>query len=152
MPGTYREQVYVPRLKGPLIIKGHTYDGRTYAGNTGKIQHSQSLGQLQDALGENAVGADDDHTATLRLWTTASLKVYNMNVNKDFGPLPSSGGQALAMSALADGGQESYSCQFTGYQDTLLAVANTQLYFGCLVRGAVDFHLWTHGTGVDRSV
>ncbi|KAL1893371.1 hypothetical protein Sste5346_006550 [Sporothrix stenoceras] len=139
MPGTYREQVYVPPLKGPLIIEGCTCDSRTYEGNTVTIQHSQSLGQLQDSLGENAAGADDDHTATLRLWTTAGLKVYNINIDNNFGPHPPSGGQALAVSASANGGQAFYACQFTGYQDTLLADADTQLYVGCLIRGAVDF-------------
>ncbi|CAK7214580.1 hypothetical protein SBRCBS47491_002193 [Sporothrix bragantina] len=137
-PGTYNEQVYVPPLKGPLIIQGYTCDARTYDGNTVTLRHSLSLGQLQD---QNSTAANDDNTATLRLWTAAGLRLYNINIENNFSPHPPSGGQALAVSAspLSTGGIGFYACQFSGYQDTLLADTGTQLYVGCRIQGAVDF-------------
>lgn len=132
----------MPPLRGPLVVQGYTCDTRAYAANTVTLTHSLSLGDLQ-ASSASAADANDDHTATLRLWTAGGLRIYNVNIANTFGPHPPAGGQALAVSAYssdrAQSGQAFYGCQFHGYQDTLLAEAGAQLYVGCLVRGAVDF-------------
>ena len=49
-----------------------------------------------------------------------------------------SNGQALAISAHASN-QGYYGCQFTGYQDTVLANTGYQLYAKSLIVGATDF-------------
>lgn len=59
-PGTYSEQVYIPKLKGPLTIYGYTKDTTSYASNQVIITAGKAL----------ANSANDDATATLRVWTT----------------------------------------------------------------------------------
>lgn len=59
MPGTYSEQVYVPKLAGPLTIQGYTCDSRSYAENQATI--TGNLSRTTPGLTSN------DQTATLRL-------------------------------------------------------------------------------------
>ena len=59
-PGTYNEQVYIPQLKGPLTIYGSTKDTTSYASNQVTITAKKAL----------LNSANDDATATLRVWTT----------------------------------------------------------------------------------
>ncbi|KAK3945486.1 carbohydrate esterase [Diplogelasinospora grovesii] len=121
-PGTYTEQVLVPARSAQLSIYGYTADTTSYTGNQVTITSSKS----------QADGLSNDETATLRV-KSANLKLYNINVNNGYGK----GSQAVALSAYADSGY--YGCQFTGYQDTLLAQRGTQLYAKCLIQGATDF-------------
>ncbi|KAK5716393.1 hypothetical protein LTR17_016366 [Elasticomyces elasticus] len=124
--GTYKEQVYIQKLAGPLTIIGETDDSTSYANNQVTITSSHAL----------ADSANDDATATLRVWTS-NFKMYNVNVKNTYGQADSDG-QALALSANA-GNQGYYGCAFYGYQDTVLAEAGAQLYGGCYIEGAVDF-------------
>ena len=52
--------MYIPQLKGPLTIYGSTKDTTSYASNQVTITANGAL--------KNA--ANDDATATLRVWTT----------------------------------------------------------------------------------
>ncbi|KAK3634515.1 hypothetical protein LTR56_015243 [Elasticomyces elasticus] len=124
--GTYKEQVYIQKLAGPLTIIGETDDSTSYANNQVTITSSHAL----------ADSANDDATATLRVWTS-NFKMYNVNVKNTYGQADSDG-QALALSANA-GNQGYYGCAFYGYQDTVLAESGAQLYGGCYIEGAVDF-------------
>ncbi|KAF1998113.1 carbohydrate esterase family 8 protein [Amniculicola lignicola CBS 123094] len=121
--GTYSEQVYVPVLNSALTIYGYTADTSGYAGN--KVTITQGLSQ--DDVASN------DLTATLRAWSP-NFKVYNINLVNTRG----SGSQALAVSAQADK-QGYYGCQFTGFQDTILANTGAQVYAKSLIVGATDF-------------
>jgi pectinesterase len=86
-PGTYAEQVYIPKLSGPLTVFGYTKDDSKYASNQVTIVASES----QKSQPNN------DLTATLRVWTS-DFKLYNVNVKNAFGE----GSQAVAVSAQAD--------------------------------------------------
>jgi polygalacturonase len=107
-PGTYVEQVFIPRLKSNLTVQGYTCDSRGYEDNTATITFDLALINT----------TSDDLTATLRQWNP-NTKVYNLNVVNTFGHIPKNG-QSLAVSAETTG-QGYYGCQLIGYQDTLLA-------------------------------
>ncbi|SMQ46421.1 unnamed protein product [Zymoseptoria tritici ST99CH_3D7] len=128
-PGTYKEQVYVKQLNGPLVIYGHTSDTSSYAGNQVVITGSKS----------QKTEANNDATATLRVWTS-NFKLYNVNVVNTFGK----GSQALALSANA-GDQGYYGCSFKGFQDTVLAQTGAQLYAKSYIEGATDFIFGQNG-------
>jgi pectinesterase len=65
-----------------------------------------------------------------------NLAMYNINVANTYGQ----GKQATALAARGHK-QGYYGCQFTGYQDTLLADAagGSQYYSNCYIEGAVDY-------------
>ncbi|KAI5253063.1 pectinesterase [Aureobasidium subglaciale] len=128
MPGTYSEQVYVPKLAGPLTIQGYTCDSRSYADNQATI--TGNLSRTTPGLTNN------DQTATVRLWT-ANFKLYNLNIANTFGQANTSG-QALALSA-QNTNQGFYGCRFEGYQDTIYANEGRQVYVNSFINGAVDF-------------
>jgi pectin methylesterase-like acyl-CoA thioesterase len=107
-PGTYVEQVYIPRLKSNLTVQGYTCNSKGYEHNTATITYNLALINT----------TSDDKTATLRQWNP-NTKVYNMNIVNTFGHIPKNG-QNLAVSAETTG-QGYYGCQLIGYQDTLLA-------------------------------
>lgn len=122
-PGTYNEQVYIPKLAAPLAIYGYTTDTSTYASNVVTITQKLS----QDDVSSN------DLTATIRAWTP-NLKIFNVKIANTRGK----GSQAVALSAQADR-QGFYACKLTGYQDTLLANQGKQVYAGTYIEGATDF-------------
>ncbi|GIK04520.1 hypothetical protein Aspvir_008603 [Aspergillus viridinutans] len=125
-PGTYTEQVYIPRLKSNLTVQGYTCNAKSYEHNKATITYNLALINT----------TSDDLTATLRQWNP-NTKIYNLNIVNTFGHIPKNG-QNLAVSAEADG-QAYYGCQLIGYQDTLLAETGRQLYAKSLIVGAVDF-------------
>ncbi|KAJ5493506.1 hypothetical protein N7539_002252 [Penicillium diatomitis] len=125
-PGTYTEQVYIPRLSSNLTVQGYTCNAKSYQHNTATITYNLALINT----------TSDDLTATLRQWNP-NTKIYNLNIVNTFGHIPKNG-QNLAVSA-ETGGQGYYGCQLIGYQDTLLAETGTQLYAKSLIVGAVDF-------------
>lgn len=99
--------------------------------------------------------ANNDATATLRVWTS-NFKLYNVNVVNTFGK----GSQALALSANAgvcrsmfliifksDISQDQgyYGCSFKGFQDTVLAQTGAQLYAKSYIEGATDFIFGQNG-------
>ncbi|EED14650.1 pectin methylesterase, putative [Talaromyces stipitatus ATCC 10500] len=128
--GTYNEQVYIPSLKGELVIYGQTEDTSSYSSNLVTITHGLSASQA----------GSDDLSATLRNYAAKS-RIYNINVKNTYG----SGAQALALSAYATD-QGYYGCQFIGYQDTVLAETGNQLYAKCYIEGAIDFIFGQHAT------
>lgn len=85
-PGTYAEQVFIPKLSGPLTVLGYTTDDSKYAKNQVTIVASQS----------QKTQPSNDLTATLRVWTS-DFKIYNVNIRNSFGE----GSQAVAVSAQA---------------------------------------------------
>ncbi|KAK4507423.1 hypothetical protein PRZ48_001158 [Zasmidium cellare] len=121
--GTYKEQVYVKKLSGPVTIYGYTEDTTSYSANKVTITYGLS----QEDVDNN------DATATLRVWTS-NFKLYNVNLVNSYGE----GSQALALSANA-ANQGYYGCQFKGYQDTILAQTGAQLYAQSYIEGATDF-------------
>ncbi|KAJ5759964.1 Pectinesterase [Penicillium odoratum] len=121
--GTYEEQVYIPKLSGKLIIYGQTEDDTSYTSNTVTITSGLGLVDV----------SDDDETGTLRNYAAKSA-IYNINVANTYGE----GSQALALSAY-NTEQGYYGCQFTGFQDTVLAETGYQVYGKCYIEGAIDF-------------
>lgn len=120
--GTYNEQVVVTARAAQLTFYGYTTNTDSYGSNVVTIADNLAA----------ASGLSDDETGTLRV-QAANFKMYNINVANTYG----SGSQAIALSAYADSGY--YACQFTGFQDTILAQQGYQLYAGCLIEGATDF-------------
>lgn len=144
LPGIYTEQVYIPPLQGPLTIQGSTPDARTYKHNTATLTFN--LSRQSPGL------ANNDATATLRLWTP-NVKIYNLNVFNTFGQAATNG-QALALSAQKTN-QAFYGCKFTGYQDTVYANEGRQIYAKSYISGAVDFifglraRAWFHDVDIE---
>ncbi|GFF79941.1 pectinesterase [Aspergillus lentulus] len=120
-PGTYTEQVYIPRLTSNLTVQGYTCNTKSYQHNKVTITYNLALINT----------TSDDLTATLRQWNP-NTKIYNLNIVNSFGHIPQNG-QNLAVSAEADG-QAYYACQLIGYQDTLLAETGRQLYAKSLIK------------------
>lgn len=85
-PGSYHEQVYIPKLASSLSIYGYTEDDSSYKDN--KVTITQDRGA--------DLNLTDDETATMRVWTT-NFKLYNVNLVNTRGE----GTQALALSASA---------------------------------------------------
>ncbi|KAJ5126651.1 hypothetical protein N7448_007430 [Penicillium atrosanguineum] len=129
--GTYDEQVYIPKLSGALIIYGQTEDDTSYSSNTVTVTSGLSLEEV----------SDDDESATLRNWAAKS-SIYNINVKNTYGE----GHQALALSAY-NTEQGYYGCQFTGFQDTILAETGYQVFGKCYIEGAIDFIFGQTGMG-----
>lgn len=86
-PGTYKEQVFIDALSGPLTIYGSTSDTSSYSSNEVII----TAGESQETQSSN------DLTATLRVHTS-DFKLYNVDVVNSYGQ----GSQALALSAYAE--------------------------------------------------
>lgn len=123
-PGTYVEQVYIPRLASNLTVQGYTCNSKSYEQNTATITYNLALINT----------TSDDKTATLRQWNP-NTKVYNMNIVNTFGHIPKNG-QNLAVSAETTG-QGYYGCQLIGYQDTLLAETGKWVVFRALLTGSI---------------
>ncbi|KAI9655347.1 MAG: hypothetical protein M1821_005494 [Bathelium mastoideum] len=140
-PGTYSEQVAIPALKGLLTIYGSTTNTDSYTSNTVTITNGAS----------QASGDTDDGTGTLRAETSSGFKLYNVNLVNSYGQ----GSQALALSSNA-GNQGFYGCQFTGFQDTVMAETGLSLFAKSLIVGNTDFIFGQHGQtwldGVDIRV
>ncbi|KAK7535383.1 pectinesterase-like protein [Phyllosticta citribraziliensis] len=122
--GDYKEQVIVPELSGSLTVYGYSDSETDYSSNAVTITAAKS----QDD------GLDNDGTATLAVHT-GNFFMYNVNVANTHGE----GSQAVALSAYAEGNMGFYACQFTGYQDTLLAQEGNQIYAKSYIEGATDF-------------
>ncbi|KAF5372592.1 hypothetical protein D9758_005124 [Tetrapyrgos nigripes] len=120
-PGTYTEKVYITRL-GSLTIYGYTADTSTYTQNQATITYSDGA----DTAGSN------DASGTLRIHTD-NFKMYNVNVKNT-----RTGVQALALSQYGNR-VGFYGCSFYGYQDTLYANKETQVYLKGFIEGKTDF-------------
>ncbi|KAJ4365133.1 hypothetical protein N0V83_008751 [Neocucurbitaria cava] len=127
-PGTYSEQVYIPPHAGPITIQGYTTNAGSYENN--KVTITGNLSRTTAGL------ANNDATATIRLWTS-NVKFYNLNIANTFG-YAATNGQALALSA-QNTNQGFYGCSFTGYQDTIYANEGRQIYAKSYISGATDF-------------
>ncbi|KAG3156911.1 hypothetical protein PC129_g11288, partial [Phytophthora cactorum] len=129
MPGTYEEQVTIPKLKGNLVVQGYTCDTTSYAANQVTITHAMA----QKDVPANITKSRNDYTTTLLL-KSSNVKVYNLNVANTAGNV----GQAIAMKV--DGANYGfYACNLTGYQDTLYANKGPELFAKSYINGAVDF-------------
>ncbi|KAJ4419145.1 hypothetical protein N0V82_005158 [Gnomoniopsis sp. IMI 355080] len=130
MPGIYEEQFLISPLKGPLVLQGYTCDASSYADNEVTITHALAQKDIPDTVtGESR----NDLTSTVR-FKSANTKVYNLNIANTAGNV----GQALAINVNATN-QAFYGCNFTGYQDTILADKGRQLYAKSFISGATDF-------------
>ncbi|ETN11461.1 hypothetical protein PPTG_10338 [Phytophthora nicotianae INRA-310] len=129
MPGTYEEQVTIPKIKGNLVVQGYTCDTTSYAANEVTITHAMA----QKDVPANITKSRNDYTATLLL-KASNVKMYNLNVANTAGNI----GQAIAMKV--DGANYGiYACNLTGYQDTLYANKGPELFAKSYINGAVDF-------------
>lgn len=133
MPGVYTEQLFLSPRTGPVVLQGYTCNATSYAANEVTITNSIAQANLSEAItGESR----NDMTATLRLWNP-NTTLYNLNVANTAGEMDN-GGQALAVNVNATN-QAFYGCNFTGWQDTVLADKGRQLYARSYIAGAVDF-------------
>lgn len=143
--GTYKEQVYIPKLASSLIVQGQTSDSSSYHSNQVTITQSRSLARsssddeyvsLPYLMISHPAKLTRTRTATVRNWSE-NTKFYNLNIENTFGHT-NTDGQNLALSAHS-GNQGYYACQLRGYQDTVLANTGAQLYSKCMISGAIDF-------------
>ncbi|KAF1785328.1 Pectinesterase, Asp active site [Phytophthora cactorum] len=135
MPGTYKEQVTVPQLKGNLVVQGYTCDTTSYAANQVTITHAMAQRDVPASITKNR----NDYTTTLLL-KSSNVKVYNLNVANTAGNV----GQAIAMKV--DGANYGiYACKLMGYQDTLYANQGPALFAKSYISGAIDFIFGMYG-------
>ncbi|KAG7382348.1 hypothetical protein PHYPSEUDO_005026 [Phytophthora pseudosyringae] len=132
-PGTYREQVFITPLAGPLVLQGYTCNTESYDENQVTITQAKA----QRDLPLNVAGDRNYATSTLGL-AAGNIKMYNLNVANTAGKIGGKVGQAVAV--YANGSDYGfYACNFSGYQDTLCAHNGRELYARTLIRGATDF-------------
>ncbi|KAF1989423.1 carbohydrate esterase family 8 protein [Aulographum hederae CBS 113979] len=122
-PGTYNEQLNIPKLASPLKIYGSSTAPTDFSKNTVTIRAGHS--QEEDI--------SNDETATLGVHTN-DFALYNVNLVNTFGK----GSQALALSAMGER-QGYYQCSFKGYQDTVMPQTGSQVFVGGYIEGATDF-------------
>ncbi|KAE8984218.1 hypothetical protein PR003_g24094 [Phytophthora rubi] len=128
-PGTYREQVRLSPLNGPLVVQGYTCNTMAYSANQVTITHAMA----QKDLAPN-VQSRNDAISTLSMKSNSGVKLYNINVANTAGNV----GQAVA--TYVDGAAYGfYACKLTGYQDTLCANKGRELYARSYIGGAIDF-------------
>ncbi|KAG7383252.1 hypothetical protein PHYPSEUDO_003875 [Phytophthora pseudosyringae] len=129
-PGVYNEQLYIPRLSGPLLLQGFTCDAKSYASNEATITWAKAQKDIPATVtGESR----NDMTSTVRFYSD-NVKVYNLNIANTAGNV----GQALAVNVNGtDYGF--YGCNLTGYQDTVLADKGREIYAHTYINGATDF-------------
>lgn len=130
MPGTYHEQLLFAPMTGPLVLQGYTCDATSYAAN--EVTITNALAQ-KDIPAEVTGETRNDMTSTVR-FKSENTRVYNLNIANTAGNV----GQALAINVNATN-QAFYGCNFTGYQDTILADKGRQLYARSFIQGATDF-------------
>ncbi|KAF1779780.1 Pectin lyase fold [Phytophthora cactorum] len=114
-PGVYQEHVVIPRQAGPLVVQGYTCDMTSYTENKVTITHTTPQKDLAPEVNNNC----NDLVSTLRLKSSSGVKFYNVNVANPTGKINTLG-QAVAVYVDAPN-YGFYSCNFTGYQDTLCA-------------------------------
>ncbi|KAG7388479.1 hypothetical protein PHYBOEH_007851 [Phytophthora boehmeriae] len=132
LPGIYHEQVLITPIAGPLVFQGYTCDSMSYAGNQVTITHNKA----QRDIPPEVTNGRNDLTSTMR-FKTERVKVYNLNI-QNTAAFNGTGSQALAINVDAtDYGF--YACNFTGYQDTILANKGRELFARSYINGAVDF-------------
>ncbi|KAG7383140.1 hypothetical protein PHYBOEH_010082 [Phytophthora boehmeriae] len=132
LPGIYHEQVLITPIAGSLVLQGYTCDSMSYAGNQVTITHNKAQRDIPPEVTQGR----NDLTSTMR-FKSERVKVYNLNV-VNTAVFNSTGSQALAISVDAtDYGF--YACNFTGYQDTVLADKGRELFARSYISGAVDF-------------
>ncbi|KAG3075801.1 hypothetical protein PI124_g4874 [Phytophthora idaei] len=135
MPGTYKEKVTVPQLKGNLVVQGYTCDTTSYSANQVTITHAKAQRDVPASITKNR----NDYTTTLLL-KSSNVKVYNLNVANTAGNV----GQAIAMKV--DGANYGiYACKLMGYQDTLYANQGPALFAKSYISGAIDFIFGMYG-------
>ncbi|GMF64643.1 unnamed protein product [Phytophthora lilii] len=133
LPGTYREQVLISALNGPLVVQGYTCDTTSYSKNQVTITHTKAL--------KDDPSGGDEKTSTLRL-KGKNVKLYNLNIANPEGKIASNG-QALAL--YNDGSNYGfYACSITGYQDTVCANNGVQIFAKTHISGATDFIFGQH--------
>ncbi|KAG7383139.1 hypothetical protein PHYBOEH_010081 [Phytophthora boehmeriae] len=136
MPGVYNEQVLITPMAGPLVLQGYTCDAMSYEDNEVTITQAKA----QKDIPEEITRGRNDLTSTVR-FKSDNVKVYNLNIANTAGNV----GQALAVNV---GGTDYgfYACNFTGYQDTLLANKGRELFARSYISGAVDFIFGSYAT------
>lgn len=123
LPGTYTQQVTIPRIKSHLTIHGD--DPATTV--------------LTFNLGANMPGPDHKPIGTFATpsvtFLSDNVTAQNITFQNSLGPH----GQALAVEIAGD--RIAFdNCRFLGWQDTIFADSNGRNYFHrCYVEGHVDF-------------
>ncbi|KAG0135829.1 pectin lyase fold/virulence factor [Tuber indicum] len=127
-PGTYRGQVVLKR-PGPTTLQGHTGDIHSQEAN--KVILTNSL--VASAAGSNS------KSATLQIYAN-DTKVYNINVENNYGTGGGPGAQAQAL-ALSQNGLRNgyYGVGFFSYQDTIYTGSGTAYFSKNYIQGAVDY-------------
>lgn len=122
-PGTYKEQLVIPRVKPHIRFVGE--DAATTI--------------LTYDIGANALGPNGKPLGTYMTPSTRVLAddflAANITFENSLGPR----GQALAIEVAGDR-DVFYNCRFIGWQDTIFVDSNGRNYFrDCYIEGHVDF-------------
>ncbi|KAG0636045.1 pectin lyase fold/virulence factor [Tuber brumale] len=127
-PGTYRGQVIL-RRPGPTTIQGYTEDIHNQKAN--KVLLTNSL--VASVAGSNS------KSATLQIYKD-DMKVYNIDVENNYGTGGGPGAQAQAL-ALSHNGLRNgyYGVGFFSYQDTVYTGNGTAYFSKNYIQGAVDY-------------
>jgi pectinesterase len=121
-PGVYKEQVYIQRERGNLLLKGEDAEKTV----------------LTFDLNANLPGKDGKPIGTFRTASTVidadDVTAEDLTFENSAGPV----GQALAIRI--DGDRVAFRrCRFLGWQDTILTNRGRQYFEDCTITGHVDF-------------
>lgn len=121
-PGTYKEQIYIQRERGNLLLKGEDAEKTI----------------LTFDLHANLPGTDGRPIGTFRTASTVidadRVTAEDLTFENSAGPV----GQALAIRI--DGDRVAFRrCRFLGWQDTILANRGRHYFEGCTIAGHTDF-------------
>jgi pectinesterase len=121
-PGTYKEQIYIQRERGHLLLKGEDAEKTV----------------LTFDLHANLPGTDGKPIGTFKTpstWIDADdVTAEDLTFENSAGPV----GQALAIRI--DGDRVAFRrCRFIGWQDTIFINRGRQYFEGCTIMGHTDF-------------
>jgi len=121
-PGTYKEQIYIQRERGNLLLKGE----------------DAAKAVLTFDLHANMPGTDGRPIGTFRTASTVidadNVTAEDLTLENSAGPV----GQALAIRI--DGDRVAFRrCRFLGWQDTILTNRGRHYFEGCTIAGHTDF-------------
>jgi pectinesterase len=132
-PGVYHEQVFVPKLNGPLVVQGYTCNTMRYSQNEVTLTNTKAQKDIPPEIEDNR----NFLTSTMGFKSSSGVKMYNVIVANPAGKIEENGQAVAVYVDSSDYGF--YACNFTGYQDTLCAQKGRELYARSFISGAVDF-------------
>ncbi|KAL8003078.1 putative pectinesterase, catalytic, pectin lyase/virulence factor [Plasmopara halstedii] len=128
--GTYREQVLVPDLAGPLVIQGYTCSPKTYTANQVTITYAKAADDIAPEIQNNR----NRLSSTLAFTSKSGVKVYNINIENTASATEDRGRAGAVYIDQSDYGF--YGCQIKSKRGALTANRGLELFVDTYIQGA----------------